>query len=108
MFADDYQIFEIGKETCTVVSQLQQNATLQTNWYDSNLLPGNLQKYQMINIRSKRASNKQTGVTVKGEIINESENPKVLDSRLNFKEHINSLKQYQQSFIYSHLELLQE
>ena len=36
MYADDHQIYEIaGKE---VVSQLQQNATLTTNWYDSNIL----------------------------------------------------------------------
>ena len=47
MYADDHQIYEIaGKE---VVSQLQQSATLTTNWYDSNLLQGNLQKYQMMN-----------------------------------------------------------
>ena len=57
MYEDDHQIYEIGKETCTVVSQLQQSATLATNWYDSNLLQGNLQKYQMMNIRSKRAGN---------------------------------------------------
>ena len=30
MYADDHQIYEIGKETCTVVSQLQQSATLAT------------------------------------------------------------------------------
>ena len=47
MYADDHQIYEIaGKE---VVSQLQQSATLTTNWYDSNLPQGNLQKYQMMN-----------------------------------------------------------
>ena len=33
MYADDHQIYEIGKETCTVVTQLQQSATLATNWY---------------------------------------------------------------------------
>ena len=95
MYADDHQIYEIGKETCTVVSQLQQSATLATNWYDSNLLQGNLQKYQMMNIRSKRASNEQTSITVKGEIITESENLKLLgvtiDSRLNLNEHINNV-----------------
>ena len=60
-----------------------------------NLLQGNLQKYQMMNIRSKRASNEQTSITVKGEIITESENLKLLgvtiDSRLNFNEHINNV-----------------
>ena len=48
MYADDHQIYEIGKETCTLESQLQQSASLATNWYDSNLLQGNLQKYQIL------------------------------------------------------------
>ena len=95
MYADDHQIYDIGKETCTIVSQLQQSATLATNWYDSNLLQNNLQKYQMMNIQSKRASNEQASITVEGEIITESENLKLLgmtiDSRLNINEHINNV-----------------
>ena len=31
MYADDHQIYKIGKEMFTVVSQLQQSATLATN-----------------------------------------------------------------------------
>ena len=77
------------------MSQLQESATLATNRYDSNLLLGNLQKYQMMNIANKRASNEQTSITVKGEIITGSKNLKLLgvtiDSRLNFSEHINSV-----------------
>ena len=77
------------------MSQLQESATLATNRYDSNLLLGNLQKYQMMNIANKRASNEQTSITVKGEIITGSEKLKLLDvtidSILNFSEHINSV-----------------
>ena len=77
------------------MSQLQESATLATNRYDSNLLLGNLQKYQMMNIANKRASNEQTSITVKAEIINESENLQLLsvtiDKRLKFNEHINSV-----------------
>ena len=77
------------------MSQLQESATLATNRYDSNLLLGNLQKYQMMNIANKRPSNEQTSITVKSEIITGSENLKLLgvtiDSRLNFSEHINSV-----------------
>ena len=76
MYADDHQIYEIGKEMC-------------------NLLQGNLQKYQMMTIRRKRARNEQTIITVKAEIINESENLQLLsvtiDRRLKFNEHINSV-----------------
>ena len=77
------------------MAQLQESATLATNRYDSNLLLGNLQKYQMMNIANKRASNEQTSITVKGEIITGSEKLKLLDvtidSILNFSEHINSV-----------------
>ena len=60
------------------MSQLQESATLATKRYDSNLILGNLQKYQMMNIGNKRASNEQTRKTVKGEIITESEKLKLL------------------------------
>ena len=47
MCADDHQIYVKGKDTCTVVAKLQGSGpTLATNWYDSNLLQGNLKKYQ--------------------------------------------------------------
>lgn len=45
MYADDHQIYEKGK-TCTVLTKLLESATLATNWYDSNLVHGNLKKYQ--------------------------------------------------------------
>ena len=35
MFADDHQIYEKGKDVCTVLAKLQESATLATNWYDS-------------------------------------------------------------------------
>ena len=44
MYADDHQIYVKGQDICTVVAKLQENATLTTNWYDSNLLQGNLKK----------------------------------------------------------------
>lgn len=46
----------------------------------------------MMNVRRKRASYEQTSITVKDDIITESENLKLFDvaigSRLNFNEHI--------------------
>lgn len=45
MYPDDHQIYEKG-ETCTVLAKLLESATLATNWYDSNLVHGNLKKYQ--------------------------------------------------------------
>ena len=51
--SDDHQIYVKGKDICTIVAKLQESATLATNWYDSNLLKGNLKKYQTMNIRKK-------------------------------------------------------
>ena len=97
MYAVDYQIYEIGKDTCTVKSKLQQIATLATNWwwYESNLLQGNFKRYQMINIRDERAINdEKTFINFKGKAITESASLKILgitlNGRLNFNEHINS------------------
>ena len=44
MYADDHQIYMKGNYMCTIVAKLQESATLATNWYDSNLLQGNLKK----------------------------------------------------------------
>ena len=95
MYADDHQIYEIGKGTCSAVSKLQQSVIFATDWYDSNLTQGNLKKYQTINIRNKLASNDKTCIAVKGKAITESISLKLLgvtiDSKLNFDEHINSI-----------------
>ena len=53
MYADDHQIYVKGTDICTVVAKLQESASLAANWYDSNLLQGNLKKYQTMNIRNK-------------------------------------------------------
>ena len=56
MYEDDHQIYEKGKDMCTVLAKLQKSTTLATNWYDSNLLQGNLKKYQTMSIRNKSVS----------------------------------------------------
>ena len=45
IYADDHQIYEEGK-TCNELAKLLESATLATNWYDSNLVHGNMKKYQ--------------------------------------------------------------
>ena len=41
---------------CIVLAKLQESATLATDWYDSNLLQGNLKIYQMMSIRNKNVT----------------------------------------------------
>ena len=45
MYANSHQISEKGHDVSTVLAKLQESAALATNWYDSNLLQGNLKKY---------------------------------------------------------------
>ena len=96
MYADDHQIYVKGKDICTVVAKLQENATLTTNWYDSNLLQGNLKKYQTMNIRNKSVNyGDKTSITVNGKDIMESDNLELLgvtiDCGLNFNLHISNV-----------------
>ena len=63
MCADDHQIYEKGQDVCTVLAKLQESATLATNWYDSNLLQGNLKKYQTMSIRNKSVTRSRPVVT---------------------------------------------
>lgn len=95
MYADDHQIYEKGKDMRAVISKLQESATSATDWYDSNFLQGNLQKYQTMNIRNELDTKEQTCITVKGKDIVETESMTLLgvtiDCRLNFKDHISSV-----------------
>ena len=50
MYADDHQIYHTGRDQSIVTSKLKDSTDLATKWYDSNLLAGNLKKYQIMNI----------------------------------------------------------
>ena len=75
-----------------MVAKLQESATLATNWYDSNLLQGNLKKYQTMNIRNKSVNyGDKTSIIVNGKDIMKSDNIDFLgvtiDCGLNFNLH---------------------
>ena len=96
MYADDHQIYVEGKDMCTVVEKLQESATLTTNWYDSNLLQGNLKKYQTMIIRNKSVNyGDKTSITVNSKDIMESDKLEFLgvtiDCDLNFNLHISNV-----------------
>ena len=96
MYADDHQIYVKGKDMCTIVEKPQENATIATNWCDSNLLQGNLKKYQTMNIRNKSVNyDDKASITVNGKDIMESDNLELLgvtiDSRLNVDLHISNV-----------------
>ena len=49
-YADDHQIYHSGHDQEEVTSKLSASADQATKWYKSNLLDGNLKKYQTLNI----------------------------------------------------------
>ena len=51
MYADDHQIYHTGRDQSSVTLMLKESAQQATNWYNSNLLAGNLKKYQTLNIK---------------------------------------------------------
>ena len=57
MYADDHQIYHTGQDQSSVTSKLRDSERPATKWYDSNLLEGNLKKYQTMYIGYKQDNN---------------------------------------------------
>ena len=92
MYADDHQIYHAGADQAAVTSQLKDSANLATTWYDSNVLAGNLKKYQVLNLGFNQ---NDSNICVNDVVIETKDNTillgVVLDSKLNFSEHIISI-----------------
>ena len=92
MFADDHQMYRNGHNQEEVTSKLSASADQGTRLYKSNLLAGNLKKYQTLNIgyRTETTSSERAsgGIRINNEEIKTAETLKLLgvtiDSRLNF------------------------
>ena len=90
MYADDHQIYHIGDDQEAVTSQLKESVNFAANWYGSNLLAGNIKKYQAMNIGFSQSNG---NIHVNGEEIKTTDNLQLLgvtlDSDLSFSDHIN-------------------
>ena len=86
------QIYHAGADQAAVTFQLKDSANLATTWYDSNLLAGNLKKYQVLNLGFIQ---NDSSICVDDVEIETKDNSKllgvVLDSKLNFSEYIISI-----------------
>ena len=96
MYADDHQIYEIGTDLQSVTTKLKESAALATEWYDSNLLEGNLKKYQTMNICSSGTNQYHTDViNIKNTEISPSNSLTLLgvtiDDKLSFRDHITTV-----------------
>ena len=89
MYADDHQIYHAGADQTAVTLQLKDSANLATMWY---LLAGNLKKYQVLNLGFNQ---NDSNICVNNVEIETKDNiillGVVLDSNLNFSEHIISI-----------------
>ena len=103
IYADDHQIYQTGKGIRAVHTKLEESASSATDWYENNLLEGNLKKYQTMFIQNKYGHMKEqssctehnTNLNLNGKIIRTSDSLKILgvtiDNKLNFNEHINDV-----------------
>lgn len=96
MYADDHQIYHNGRDQSSVMLMLKESAQQATNWYNSNLLAGNLKKYQTMNIGHGQSENNTTRVIrLNNHDSSITDSLKLLgvtiDSKLNFSEHINMI-----------------
>ena len=99
MYADDHQIYHIGKNQTELTALLSDSADMATKWYESNLLAGNLKKYQTLSIGYRTTTtekdNKHSVISINNHNIKNEDTLKLLgvtlDSKLNFSEHIRSI-----------------
>ena len=92
MYADDHQIYHAEADQTAVTLKLKDSANLVTTWYDSNLLAGNLKKYQVLNLGFNQ---NDSNICVNNVEIETKDNiillGVVLDSKLNYSKHIISI-----------------
>ena len=53
MYADDHQIYEVGRDLANVKSSLCRNAEKASKWYEDNMLKGNYSKYKTMAMQQK-------------------------------------------------------
>ena len=92
MYADDHQFYEINKDINTIQTKLQDTAQRATNWYDTNFLKGNFDKYGSMILKGGRLIDEQLELNVNGTAIKSYNSIKLLgvniDDNLNFSDHI--------------------
>ena len=64
MYADDHQIYYSGHDPEEVTTRLSVSADQATTWYESNLLDGNLKKYQTLNISYSRKTDSSANAVI--------------------------------------------
>ena len=94
MYADDHQIYEVGKDFANVKSSLNKNAEKASKWYEDNMLKGNYSKYKTMAMQNKGEIT-NLSMSIQGSEIESTEKLSLLgvtiDNKLNFNHHINNV-----------------
>ena len=94
-FADDNTISCVSSSLNELISELEKEASIATQWFRDNSMIVNPEKFQAIIIDRKNPKNNSQKLTIDEKVITSSENVTLLglevDSKLNFDEHISKL-----------------
>ena len=94
VYADDHQMYDTAGDPKMTNTNLMRNANSASEWYASNLLKGNLNKYQTMTLK-KNWTEGNTPLNFQGNTIESSDYLKLLgvtiDEQLNFNTHINEI-----------------
>ena len=94
-FADDNTISCVSSSLNELISKLEREGSIATQWFRDNSMIVNPGKFQAIIIDLKNQKNNPQKLTIDGKVITSSENVTLLglevDSKLNFDEHISKL-----------------
>ena len=94
-YADNNTIAVIGDEVSYVLNKLQQNAKICIDWFASNMMRANPEKFQLMVLNRKCNNNLQTSLVVGDTTIKSVNEVKLLgitiDTKLSFDSHVNIL-----------------
>ena len=94
-FADDNTISCVSSSLNGLISELEKEGNIATQWFGDNSMIVNPEKFQAIIIDRKNQKNNPQKLTIDKKVITSSENVTLLglevDSKLNFDEHISKL-----------------
>ena len=79
MYADDHQIYEVGRDLANVKSSLSRNAEKVSKWYEDNMLKGNYIKYKTVAMQNKGEKTNPT-MSIQGSEIESTEKLNLLRS----------------------------
>jgi len=94
MYADDHEIYEVGRDLANVKSSLSRNAEKASKWYEDNMLKGNYSKYKIMAMQNKGEITNPT-MSIQGSEIEPTKKLNLfgvrIDSKLDFNHHINNV-----------------